>query len=183
MIFLDKFRDTPKTRELLIMAIAGFLLVIFLYISVFIPIESSVSTYGILDYEFAWTSDKVETIFEVWDNIDLESQKLAIYWDFLFIIGYVLLAFSLVVLVLQKSEKKLQTVGTYVVLTPFLSGIFDIIENVNLLIMSHEFITMSNAFMASLSATLKFSFLFIAIAYFVVALIILGIYKIKERNE
>ena len=116
-------------------------------------------------------------------QIDLESQKLAIYWDFLFIIGYVLLAFSLVVLVLQKSEKKLQTVGTYVVLTPFLSGIFDIIENVNLLIMSHEFITMSNAFMASLSATLKFSFLFIAIAYFVVALIILGIYKIKERNE
>jgi hypothetical protein len=181
-MILDKFREIPKSQTLFLMAITGFLLSIFLYVFVFMPIEAGVSTYGIIDYEFAWTASKVETIFEAWDNQDVRSQKIAIYWDFLFIVGYVLLAFSLVVLVLQKSEKKIQTIGTYIVLTPFLTGIFDIIENINLLIMSPRFITIFNAFMASLSATLKFTLLFIAITYFIVALIFLVLNKVKNRN-
>ncbi len=124
-----------------ILTAVGFLIVFLVEIFVFIPIDSTVSTYGILDYEFAWNSSQVEKIFEVWDYEGIASQKIAIFWDFLFIIGYVSLAFSLVVLVLQKSENKIQTIGTYIVVTPFLTGIFDIIENVNLLIMSRSFIT------------------------------------------
>lgn len=166
-----------------ILTAVGFLIVFLVEIFVFIPIDSTVSTYGILDYEFAWNSSQVEKIFEVWDYEGIASQKIAIFWDFLFIIGYVSLAFSLVVLVLQKSENKIQTIGTYIVVTPFLTGIFDIIENVNLLIMSRSFITNGNAFIASLSATLKFGLLFIGIIYFIGALIHVIFNKIKHRDE
>ncbi|MBY8985507.1 MAG: hypothetical protein KGD65_10585 [Candidatus Lokiarchaeota archaeon] len=181
-MFLDKCKVFPKNRILYIIAVVGFLIILLLYLLVFIPIESMVSTYGILDYEFAWNSEQVETIFEVWDYEGINSQKIAIYWDFLFIVGYVSLAFSLIVLVLRKSENSIQTIGTYIVITPFLTGIFDIIENVNLLIMDITFITNGNAFIASLSATIKFGLLFVGIIYFIGALIHVLINKIKNRN-
>jgi hypothetical protein len=49
-MFLDKFKEFPKNRILFILATIGFLLVILVEIFIFIPIESAVSTYGILDY-------------------------------------------------------------------------------------------------------------------------------------
>ena len=182
-MFLDKFKVFPKNRLLYIIAVVGFLIVLLLYLLVFIPIEGMVSTYGILDYEFAWNSEQVEAIFAVWGYEGITIQKIAIYWDFLFIIGYVSLAFSLVVLVLRKSKNSIQTIGIYIVITPFLSGIFDIIENINLLIMGLTFITNGNAFIASLSATIKFGLLFVGIIYFIGGLIHILFIKIKHRNE
>ena len=146
------------------------------------PIEASVSTYGILDYEFAWTSDRVEIIFSAWGTDGMDNQALAIYWDFLYIVGYVSLALGLILLVLRRSEGKMQTLGLYFTITPFLTGILDIIENVNLLIMlgPPTSVSATNSFIASLCALIKFSVLFAAIAYFIVALIIVIISKFKK---
>ena len=85
-MFLDKFKVFPKNRLLYIIAVVGFLIVLLLYLLVFIPIEGMVSTYGILDYEFAWNSEQVEAIFAVWGYEGITIQKIAIYWDFLFIL-------------------------------------------------------------------------------------------------
>ena len=182
-VFLDKFRESPKNKLLYLITIIGFGIVLLVYLFIFIPIEASVSTFGILDYEFVWTDSRAETILSVWGAEGITKQSSAIYWDFLYIVGYTSLALSLIVLVLRKTEGKIQKLGVYFTLTPFLTGLFDIIENINLLIMMNTptSVSMINAFIASLSAMIKFSFLFAAIIYFVVALIIIIIGRVKTH--
>lgn len=184
-MFLDRFKKFPKNRILYLITIAGFLIVLLVEIFVFIPIEATVSGYGILDYEFAWTSSQVETILSVWGTSGINNQLKAIYWDFLFIVGYVSLAFGLITIVLRRSNSKIETIGSFMTITPFLTGIFDVIENVFLITMANTPTSVSNPqpLIASLSATLKFGLLFAAIIYFVIALIIILITKIKKRNE
>ena len=181
-MFLERFKESPKDKLVIILTLVGLAIVLLLYIIVFIPIEASVSTYGILDYEFAWTSDRVEIIFLTWGSDGINNQSLAIYWDFLYIVGYASLTLGLILLVLRRSEGKMQTLGLYFTITPFLTGIFDVIENVNLLIMlgAPTSVSATNSFVASLCALIKFSVLFAAIAYFIVALIIVIITKFKK---
>ena len=181
-VFLDKFKESPRDKPLYLITILGFLIVLFAYIFVFIPIEASIPIYGILDYEFVWTEIRAEAILSVWGVEGISSQSSAIYWDFLFIVGYSSLALSLIILVLRKTEGKFQKLGLYFTLTPFLTGLFDIIENINLLIMMNNptSVSMINAFTASLSALIKFSFLFAAIIYFLVGLIIIIIGRVKK---
>jgi len=181
-MFLDKFKEFPKNRILYLITIAGFLIVLLVEIFVFIPIEAAVSGYGILDYEFAWTSRQVEKIFISWGDDGINNQITAIYWDFLFIVGYASLAFGLIVIALRKSEGKIQNIGTFITITPFLTGFLDIIENIFLILMAKAPTSVSDPFplVASLSATLKFGFLFIGIIYFVIAIISIVINKIKK---
>ncbi len=183
-MLLERLKESPKNKFLILITILGLVIVLLVYILIFMPIEASVSTYGILDYEFAWTQSRVENLFSVWGVEGINKQTLAIYWDFLYIVGYVSLAFGLIVLILRRFEGKIQTIGLYFTLTPLLTGIFDIIENINLLIMLSDPISIStfNPFIASLSALIKFSFLFAAIAYFLVALTIAIFKKFKQRE-
>jgi len=115
----------------------------------------------------------------------MNNQAIAIYWDFLFIVGYAPLAFFLIVLILRRSGEKVQEIGLYMSITTILTGIFDVIENINLLLMldAPASLDSSNTFAASLFATLKFSLLFAGIIYFVIALILFLISKFKERNK
>ncbi len=184
-MIMDKFKEFPTHKILYVLAVFGFLIVLLVEIFVFIPLESKVSTYGILDYEFAWSATRVLSIFSAWGSTGLNHQIIAIYWDFLFIIGYVSLAFSLITLVFQRSNERIQTIGRYVIITPLLTGIFDVIENVILLIMATNpsSVTDSNALLASLSASIKFALLFIGIIYFILALILIILKKIQKRNE
>lgn len=184
-MLIEKLKEFPSQKSLYILAFFGFLLVLLVEIFVFIPIESEVPTYGILDYEFAWTSNNVFTIFSAWGANGLNLQVIAIYWDFLFIIGYVSLAFSLVVLAYRKSEGQTQSFGTYITITPFLTGIFDVIENILLLTMASNMssVTGSSPVIASLSASIKFGLLFIGIIYFAVAFIVILIKKLSKRKE
>ena len=181
-MFLDKFKEFPENKILYLITIVGFLIVLLVEFFVFIPIEAIVSGYSILDYEFAWTTSRVETIFSVWGASGIDNQVTAIYWDFLFIAGYASLAFGLIVIALRKSEGNIQNIGTYITITPFLAGFLDIIENIFLILMANAPTSVSDPFplVASLSATLKFGFLFIGIIYFVIAIISIVINKIKK---
>ncbi|MFW9939334.1 MAG: hypothetical protein ACFFD5_16955 [Candidatus Thorarchaeota archaeon] len=181
-MFLNFFKDSPKDRYVILLAILGLLIVLLVYILVFIPVEASVLTYGILDYEFAWIPDRVLIIFTTWGIDGISNQILAIYWDFLYIIGYVSLALGLILIVFRKTKGQIQTIGFYFILTPFLTGIFDIIENVNLLIMlgNPTSISIINSLTASVCALIKFCFLFAAIGYFLIALVMIFILKLRK---
>ncbi|MFX0034459.1 MAG: hypothetical protein ACFE9I_02315 [Candidatus Hermodarchaeota archaeon] len=183
-MFFERLKKSPKNRFVILIVIFGLVIVLIVYFLIFMPIEGSVPTYGILDYEFAWTQSRVENILSVWGVEGINKQSLAIYWDFIYIVGYVSLALGLIILILRISEEKIQKIGFYFTLTPFLTGLFDIIENINLLIMLSDPISISNfnPFIASLSALIKFSFLFAAIAYFLVALTIAIFKKFKQRE-
>jgi len=181
-LFLDKFKKSPQDKILYLLSLVGFIIVLLVEILIFIPAETAVSTYGILDYEFAWSIDQVVSIFVEWGASGILIQINAIYWDFLFIIGYVSLAFSLILLVYHRSGETVQFYGTYIPLTPLLTGVFDIIENILLLSIGNSITSVPDYFplLASLSATIKFGLLFVGIIYFAISLLILIINKLRK---
>jgi hypothetical protein len=182
-VFLNILKNTPRDKLLILTTVLGVIIVILLYLLVFIPIEETMNEYGILDFEFAWSSARAEAILFAWGPSGREKQTLAIYWDFLFIIGYASIAFSLNLLISRRLNGKLQNFGIIMTLLGTISGLFDAIENINLLIMldTPTLVSSYNSFTASLSATIKFGFLFAAIIYFVLALVILFIKKVKKE--
>jgi hypothetical protein len=86
-----------------------------------------------------------------------------------------------VLLVTRNLKGNLQRIGLYMSILPFVAGIFDVIENINLLLMLtyEEFIWSLSPFIASLCATIKFSLIFIVIIFFIMALIIIAVKRFK----
>ncbi|MFX1411863.1 MAG: hypothetical protein ACFFA6_16070 [Promethearchaeota archaeon] len=182
-MLLNKLKSYPKDKFLIIITISGIFAVLLIYFLVFIPIERSVDSYGILDFEFAWNSERAEEILFAWGNDGRNKQSLAISWDFLYIIGYVSVAVGLILLVSRRLQGKLQNFGIFMTLSGIISGIFDFVENINLILMLETPTSISsiNVFIASFSATFKFGFLIAAIVFFLLALIILIIKKSKKK--
>lgn len=182
-MFLNKFKTTPNDKLLVLMTIFGILIVVLLYLLVFIPIEASINRYGILDFEFAWKPDRAEEIMFIWGSNGTNKQTLAISLDFLFIIGYVFIIFGLILLISRRLSGKIQNIGIFMALLGIISGLFDVIENINLLLMLETPTSVSsiNPLIASTSATFKFGFLFICIGFFILALIVLLMKKTQKK--
>ncbi|MFX0074081.1 MAG: hypothetical protein ACFE96_01455 [Candidatus Hermodarchaeota archaeon] len=181
-MILEKLKKTPGDLVLLIAAAIGIVILLVINLLIFDPLAGLVPFYNILDFEFAWTKEQILTIFTYWGTSGMALQEAGVYWDFLYIIGYVIPLFALILYIVRRFEDRLATIGLYMSLTPVLAGVFDVIENINLLIMLDESPNFEEfiPFIASLSATIKFGFLFIAAIFFLVALVILIIKKIKK---
>ena len=182
-MFLKKLIEFPRTLYVLIITIGGFILFILINQLVFASLSAEVSNYNVLDFEFAWTADRIAIIFAAWGTAGMEAQTLGVYWDFLYIIGYVFFIAGCILLVSRILSGKLQRIGLYITLTPLIAGIFDVIENINLLIMLQNPTNFSTfvPFIASISALIKFSFLILGIGFFFMALVLLLVSLIKNR--
>lgn len=184
-MFLEKLKEFPKNLYVLIITIIGFLIFILTTTLVFASINQMVPPpYGVLDFEFAWVPEQVLIIFASWGPSGMAAETLVTYWDFLYIVGYGSFIFGAILLVTRRLEGKLQEIGLWMTLTPILAGIFDIIENINLLVMLDTAPTFSSIvpFIASLMALIKFSVLILGIAFFFVALVIVIIKLIRKRD-
>ncbi len=179
---LEKLKEYPSDLFLLIIAAIGIVILLTINILIFEPLAYLGYGYGILDFEFAWTKEQILIIFGVWGDEVMTLQAVGVYWDFLYIIGYTVPLFALILLVSRKLDEKIQNISLYMSLTPIIAGIFDIIENINLLIMLNEATAFASfvPLIASLSATIKFGFLIVGAIFFLVALILLVIIKFKK---
>ncbi len=181
-MILEKLKKSPSDLILLIAAAIGIIILLIINFLIFYPLATSVYYYGILDFEFAWTKEQILTIFTTWGPLGMELQEAGVYWDFLYIFGYVVPLFALILYISRKLEDTLAKIGLYMSLAPILAGIFDLIENINLLIMLNESPNFTSfvPLIASLSATIKFGFLLIGAIFFLVALVVFIISKIKK---
>ena len=183
-MFLEKLKEFPRQKVIVVITIISFISFICLNL-VMAPIERELkggTGYGVLDFEFAWTSEMVRKIFRAWGSAGKKKEATAIYWDFLYIPAYSFFMAGCILLVSRKLERKLQNHGIYISILPFIAGVFDIIENINLLLMieNDSFIDMGSPFIASLAASIKFGLLFVTIFFFIIAIIFLVIIKIRE---
>ena len=181
---LEKLKDFPRNKILILITIVAFVLTVLISQFIMAPIEAELkgaTGYGVIEFEFAWTSEQINTIFKAWGSEGKKKEAFVTYIDFLFIPCYSLFMAGCILLVTRNLEGKLQEIGLYMTIMPFIAGIFDVIENINLLLMltNEAFIWSLSPFIASLCATIKFSLLFIAIIFFIVALIIVIIKKFK----
>ena len=178
---IEKLR---RTNILLvgILTIIGF--GIFITINLLVFGNLPASEYGILHYEFAWTVEKVQLIFSVWDPIDDAAQIAGVWWDFPYILGYSLLISGCILLVSRLNTGRIQNIGLWLSLTPFLAGLLDAIENTFLLIMLYNQSSINQLYpkIATIAAGVKFGLLIVGILFFLFALIYGIITKIKNRK-
>ena len=178
---LEKLKKYPSDLILLIVAAIAIVILLTINILIFGPLLYSGGMYNILDFEFAWTQEQILTIFSYWGAEEMTLQAAGVYWDFLYIIGYTVPLFALILLVSRKLDEKILNIGLCMSLTPFIAGIFDIIENINLLVMLNDPAFASFVpLIVSLFATIKFSFLIVGAIFFLVTLVLLVIKKVKK---
>ena len=179
---LEKLKKYPSDLILLIVAAIAIVILLAINILIFEPLLYLGYGYGILDFEFAWTKEQILIIFGVWGHEVMILQAVGGYWDFLYIVGYTVPLFALILLFSRKLSERILNIGLYMSLTPFIAGIFDVIENVNLLIMLNEAPAFASfvPFIASLSATIKFGILIVGAVFFLVTLVLLVLKKIKK---
>ncbi len=179
----NKIKIFPSNKILLLLTVAGFVIFILINQLIFAALSATYTTYGILDFEFAWTKARVLTIFTVWGQQGMLDQRIGVYWDFLYIVGYVSFISGCILLVTRQLEGKVEGIGYRVSVLPALAGVFDIIENINLLIMINNPITfpISLPSIASICALIKFALLGVSIVFFVIAIIILIYRKLKNK--
>jgi hypothetical protein len=183
-MFIDKLKESPKSRFLIILFIGGFLIFILINILVFQPLGQIVQGKSILDFEFAWVPEQVTVIFASWGEEGMILQTIGVFWDYLYIVGYVSFAFSGVLLVARELSGRWQTIGLFVSVISVLAGIFDAIENILHLVMLNVPSTVISIIPATtgIMATLKFGGIFIALIYFIPGLIAVVIKMIKNKT-
>ena len=180
-MILEKLKKKPSDLILLIIAAIGIIILLVINMLVFEPLANSGLNYGILDFEFAWTKDQILIIFADWESAGMELQANGVYWDFLYIIGYTIPLFALILLFTRKLSGKIVDIGLYMSLTPIVAGVFDVVENFLLLVMLNDtnfasFVPMT----ASISAFIKFSLLLVGAIFFLIVLVLTLIKRLKK---
>ncbi len=166
-------KTVPPSKLVGIITGVGLMIFLLLILLIFGPLTANVPQYNIVDFEFAWTADRITLIFDVWGQEGMKLHEQGVYWDFLFILGYVSLISGGVLLLARKMSGKAQKIGYYgyyVSFAPLIAGLFDIIENLLLLSMltNPEGFLPSIPLIAGIMAAIKFGFFILGIVYLVV---------------
>lgn len=187
MIMLEKLLEVPRKKMLILTGIISFVSVIILFLVMDLFDEGMIS-YTIIDFEFSWTGGRAQEIMTAWEfNGGLQPSIIFNYLDFAFMISYGAMGASLLLLVTRslKDEGKSRKIGLICSLLPLIAASFDLIENINLLIMQHNYpLTPLDivASIASISALIKFGLLFISIAFFLYG-ISFYFYGLRSNNQ
>ena len=173
-MILEKLKIIPKDIYLAIITVAAFVLFMILNIFVFGPINAATPPYSILDLEFAWTVERAREILDAWGSEGNILQTLGVYWDMAYIFGYGFFIFGCILLVSRRLEGALLKIGLFICLTPLIAGVFDFVENLNLLVMlySPTSFTSITPMITGILATIKFAFLLVGIVFFFIVLVI-----------
>ncbi len=165
---------TPSPRKLVLLsAISGiFSLVLFILMR---PVETALkqaSSFGVIELEFAWTIEQINTIFDAWGPELINQELMVTFIDFGFLISYSFFLGGLSLLITRKvRNQRIHLVGYVMVIVSFLAAVFDAIENINLILMlssPNEFPNFS-PFVASLCATIKFGLIILVILYWIIS--------------
>ena len=181
-MILEKLKKSPSDLILLNIAAVGIIILLVINIFVFEPLANSGFFYGILDFEFAWTSEQISIIFADWGSEGMALQAAGVHWDFFYIVGYSVPLFALILLFTRKLSGKIVDIGLYMSLTPLVAGIFDLVENINLLIMLNDTPNFASfvPLIASITAFIKFGFLLVGAIFFLVILVLTLIKRFKK---
>ena len=149
------------------------------------PVEAelkSLTPYGVMELEFAWTVTQIDEILTVWGNSLILKELGVTFLDFGFLIFYsTTLAGVTLILTRRVFHGTMNDWGYRITLVPFLAAFFDVIENINIIFI----LTSPSSFpsfaplVVSVCATIKFSLLIVTIIFWVLGLVI----TLLKRNS
>jgi hypothetical protein len=181
---INKMRNFPRDKTLHIATMLSliFTAIIFLLMR---PVETelkSLTPYGVMELEFAWTMAQIDKILTAWGSSLILKELGVTFLDFGFLVFYsITLAGVTLILTRKFFHETLYNWGYRIALVPFLAAIFDVIENINLIFM----LTSPSSFptfaplVASVCATIKFSLLFGTVIFWLVGCI----YTLLKRKS
>ncbi|MBD3227016.1 MAG: hypothetical protein GF329_02425 [Candidatus Lokiarchaeota archaeon] len=193
-IMLEKLLEKPSKKlisVISVIAIVGFIILTIIFR--FISPNTNATTYGIIDFELAFTSEQIGIIFNVWNSNPLifNEQTVGIFLDsFLYIPCYALSLLGVSIILSRSFKGKLQKIGLFFAILPIIAALCDIIENMGLLNMLNNY----NSYIAgtaidvipiitSICATIKFLLLFISILFVSVASIYWLINRVRKKEN
>jgi hypothetical protein len=187
---LEKCYTSPSQRMTFFICLIGFIISL-IVMQIMSPMETflkNISPYGVIELEFMWTTTQAQAITTAWGTIGIEKELFVTYIDYLYIVGYLSFASTLLIILVRTADRKGILSGTMRkwamigVLFMICSAFFDCIENVNLIIvlLHPTQIQGINPFLASICATFKFTLLFLAIFE---ALLIIGLLIFSKKPK
>lgn len=174
-------KESPKKKTLIIATLIT--AIPFVSITIFFCMNEILlelaTGYGVLDFELAWNPSIIDEIFTAWGASGMTVQAYVTVLDYFFIPCYALFGMECILIFSQGLDRKLQETGILMAFTPTISGFFDALENLNLLLMLNQGTSVwwLNPFLASLFATFKISFLVSGLSFLFVTMLYLIIDK------
>ena len=194
--FLDKIKEIPKQSHLLIAILICVVIFGMIQVFIFQPTEvylkslsniDGVSNLGVLELEFAWTEERITTIFSVWKSDGIFREFIITIVDFVYLICYCIVLAGLILLVARKLHDKFQKAELIMTLIPILAGTFDILENIFLLMMLgfNQSILPVFPLIVSISAIIKFILIYMSAICFLAGIvgILLYHYEVLEHED
>jgi len=141
------------------------------------PVEAelkSLTSYGVMELEFAWTVTQIDEILTVWGNSMILKELGVTFLDFGFLIFYsAALAGVTIILTRRVFHEILNDWGYRIALVPFLAAGFDVIENINIIFIltSPSSYPSFTPLVVSVCATIKFGLLIVTIIFWVMGLV------------
>jgi predicted neutral ceramidase superfamily lipid hydrolase len=180
---LEKLRDFPPKRILIIIAIASTITIIALFLEMRrIDALLMRSGYGIVDFELAFSIKKASTILGSWGENLAGIARRSLILDFAFLVSYGLCLSSITLLISRKLESGFQALGLGIALLPMMAALFDASENIlllnfmdnlarmvvgNMIVMRYYLAANRFIFLAGICASLKFFLLGIVFLFIV----------------
>lgn len=182
---LEKLKASPsKTIVILIILIS---VIPFIILTILFQLDEAIlaiSGYGIVNFEFAYNEAMAKTILAAWDPILIPVVLRGIYMDFGYIASYGFLMMGVMILIARELKGTWQEVALFYAIAPFIAGAFDIVENINLIVMLNDPAGFPSFVptIASICASIKFGFLLMVIGFAAIAGIALLIRKFGSKT-
>lgn len=151
------------------------------------PLKTPSTPAGIVNLEFAYNKKKVDSVFKAWE-INTPSSKINVaktntYWDFLFIFFYAGLLYlaSKKLSGIYRTGTGFEKAGKRIAVLALNAGLLDVIENGCMLQLLNGNMQNWLATTATVCASVKFTFLFIAVMYVFVSLPLSAYAKFRNR--
>ena len=195
-IFFENLKVKPKQTRLIIAILISLVIFGIIQVLIFQPTENylksltnidGITNLGVLELEFAWTQERINLIFSVWTPEGIFREFIITIIDFFYLICYCIVLAGLILLVARKLHDKFQKVELRLILIPIFAGVFDIVENIFLLIMlgTNQAITPFFPLIASISAIIKFVLIYMGVIGFMAGIvgILLYHYEVLEYED
>ena len=165
-VSMQRLSQFPAQKNLTLLTLLALSLTVGLmfYLQV---IDQQLAPYGIVAFEFAWTSARAREMLTAWGDPGRLAAHLSLVVDFAFMPAYAFLFAGATLIAARAARDGWQRLGFWLMVAPFAAWLFDITENAALLytLNTANDLPRLPLTIAGVSATLKFSLLAIGLLY------------------
>jgi hypothetical protein len=180
---LERFKTSPSRKLVILITLIS--LIPFLILTILFQLDGAVlasSGYGIVSFEFAFSEAIAKTMLTAWGPGLIPVVLRGVYMDFGYIASYGFFMMGVMILIVRALKDRWQSIALFCTISPFIAGAFDIVENINLIVMLTDPVGFPSLVptVASICAIFKFGFLLLVIGFAAIAGIALLIRKLRS---